>query len=578
MTFKIKCLSLFTLLLFSTAVVFSQNTTAAESSTSIDSVAARTFHERGMQNISSQDFDEAEVNLIKAVNANPKLVDARLALIRIYYLQKQFPEAEKQALEGISLQPNTEVLWQALTDIYKETKKYNELVNVFDKLIAIDDSKTKNFLDKAYTYSLLKDYKSALRVYNDTEKRFGASDQIYSGRSAIYVQQKKKKKAIKELQDYLKDRQDQASAYLMLAHLYLDLNEPKNALKELNKAEKRFPNNYDILLSKADTYQQLKNENELLIQLKKAFAYKELPLERKINILFTILRDFEPQPALVISDALSVVLIQTHPNDANAFAIYGDVLLQQGKTKEALAQFRKALELNPKLDVVWENVLQIELADNNYEQVKIDGEIALKHYPNSSVLALFTGYAYLLNKEHKEARPFIEHALDHADPKNEGLMLQTYSALGDLYNALELYDVSNIAYDEALKIDSNNTYVLNNYAYYLTLRKEELDKAVDFSKRSNELEPNNSSFQDTYAWVLFQKGNYDEALSWIQKALDSSLNPSSTLLEHKGDILSKLGNEKEALSYWAKAKVVALQNNEKTDKLEQKIKSKIYVD
>src|SRR5690606_8980259 len=138
--------------------------------------------------------------------------------------------------------------------------------------------------------------------------------------------------------------------------------------------------------------------------------------------------------------------------------------------------------------------------------------------------------------------------------------------LGDLYHALAMHDVSDIAYEEALAIDSNNSYILNNYAYYLALRKENLAKAASYSKKSNEINPGNSSYQDTYAWVLFQQGKYAEALNWIKEALESSENVSATLLEHHGDILFKLGDQAAALNQWTKARKLAIANGEDVDK------------
>src|SRR5690606_31201772 len=135
---------------------------------------------------------------------------------------------------------------------------------------------------------------------------------------------------------------------------------------------------------------------------------------------------------------------------------------------------------------------------------------------------------------------------------------------------------SNVAYEEALKLDSNNTYVLNNFAYYLALKKEDLSKAEEMSRKANTIYPDNASFQDTYAWVLFQQGNYQEALVWIDKAIGLTENPSSVLIEHKGDILFHLGNEQEALDFWQKAG--QLPEGENNEKLHQKIKEKTYVD
>src|SRR3546814_9469412 len=126
--------------------------------------------------------------------------------------------------------------------------------------------------------------------------------------------------------------------------------------------------------------------------------------------------------------------------------------------------------------MVWEQVLQAEIATGKYVEAQDDGERALTIIPNQPAILLFTGYAFLLNKNYKEARPYLEEALNNADIKNTQMMVQIYSSLGDLYHALGMHDVSDVAYEEALAIDSNNAYILNNYAYYLAIRKEKLDK------------------------------------------------------------------------------------------------------
>lgn len=559
--------------------VFSQKkTNAQESLISTDSLSIKNRYEQALQDISYQNFQQAESTLKAILAESPTFDDARIALIRIYFLQKELGKAEILALEGTKIAPKKTIFWAIMADIYKESKNYNALLPVFDQLINLEPDELKNYLDKGFTYSLLENYTAALDAYNVAEQKFGDDESIYAGRSAIYVKQHKNDKAIAELNGYLEKHPTESRSYLQLAHLYLDLKDPNKALETLKLAEERFPDDPDIFLTKADAFQQLKQDDLLLIELKRAFLSKTLPLDRKVQIIFSLYRDFEPEQALTFSNTLGPILIETHPTEPNAYAVYGDILLQQNKSDEALIQFKKALILNPKMAVIWENVLQIEVGSGNYLLAQQDGEAALEQAPQNSMILLFTGYAYLLNKEYEKSRPFIEDALNNADTKNEGLMIQIYSALGDLYNALDMYEVSNVAYDEALAIDSNNTYILNNYAYYLSLRKEQLEKAARFSKRSNELQPDNSSFQDTYAWVLFQQEDYHEALIWIEKALKDTPSPSSTLLEHKGDILSKLGRLKDALSSWNAARKIALKNQQSVEKIELKIKNKKYVD
>lgn len=557
--------------------LFSQSQKPSSEISATDSIRATNLYTQALQEISQQNFQSAENLLGEALRIEPTHQEARFALIRLYFSRQEYDKAERIAKAGTELTPEQPLIWEALSDVYKATKNYEAILEVFDHLIQIDPQQTKNYLDKAYTYTLMEDYKQALEVYHETESKFGLDENIVSGRINVYLKQGKDRQALKEATHYLdKNKNEDSRAYLMLANLYLDLKNPKEALKTLEEAEQKFQDEPYLYLTKADVYKSLGNEDRLVKELKKAFSFESLHLDDKIKILFNIYQDFEQERAIEISNTLSQILIDAHPNEPNAYAVYGDILLQQNKNEEALEKFRKALELNPRMDIIWENILQIQVAEAKYAEAQSEGKRALRYAPQNPVLLLFTGYAFSFDKKYAEARPYLESALNNADPENKVLQLQIYSGLGDLYNGLELYDVSNAAYEEALSIDSNNTYVLNNYAYYLSLRKENLDKANKYSKRSNELQPGNASFQDTYAWVLYQQGNYSEALVWIEKAVKSSLEPSSTLLEHYGDILYKLGKEREALNHWKDALKISLANGENPKPLENKIKNKDY--
>ncbi len=104
-----------------------------------------------------------------------------------------------------------------------------------------------------------------------------------------------------------------------------------------------------------------------------------------------------------------------------------------------------------------------------------------------------------------------------------------------------------------LKINPLNSIVLNNYAYYLSLRNENLEKAKQMAEKSVEVDPYNSNNLDTYAWVLYKLADYKNALEWIKKAYNNGGSSSGVVLEHYGDILYRLGDKKEALEYWKKA-------------------------
>jgi Tfp pilus assembly protein PilF len=154
---------------------------------------------------------------------------------------------------------------------------------------------------------------------------------------------------------------------------------------------------------------------------------------------------------------------------------------------------------------------------------------------------------------------------------NDKMLAQFYSYLGDTYFQLKDHENSDEAYENVLKIEPNNVLVLNNYAYYLSLRGENLEKAESMAKKAVELEPGNSSYQDTYGWVMFKLGKYEEAKEWIARAVESG-EESAVALEHYGDVMWKLDNKKEALKYWEKA----FKAGEGSEFLEKKVQDKQY--
>jgi len=133
---------------------------------------------------------------------------------------------------------------------------------------------------------------------------------------------------------------------------------------------------------------------------------------------------------------------------------------------------------------------------------------------------------------------------------------------------------SDDAYEKALTYNADNAFTLNNYAYYLSLRGEQLEKAAKMSKRSNDLQPNNASFEDTYAWILFKQKNYPQAKIWMEKALADDKTNSNVKSEHYGDIMFHLGDVDAALENWKKAKA----NGDNSPLLERKINEKKYIE
>ena len=199
-------------------------------------------------------------------------------------------------------------------------------------------------------------------------------------------------------------------------------------------------------------------------------------------------------------------------------------------------------------------MLQLDLRLGDHEALHTDAEEAISLFPTVPEPYLYNGIALSRIGRHDEA---IESLITGRDVvvDNPILQAQFWSSLGDAYNEAKRFSDSDKAYDKALALEPDNAGTLNNFAYYLSVRNEQLEKAERMSKRSLEITPAAATYMDTYAWVLFRAGKFPEARVWIEKALASG-EPDGVVVEHYGDILFELGDADGALEQWRKAKTL----------------------
>ena len=187
-------------------------------------------------------------------------------------------------------------------------------------------------------------------------------------------------------------------------------------------------------------------------------------------------------------------------------------------------------------------------------------------YRVDSVTDVSTGQYKILSVSNQDASGKLEKGVEYVFD-NDALYNEFQTSLADVYNSLNLYEKSDSLYELVLQKNPDNIIVLNNYSYYLSLRKKNLEKAKTMSKRCNELEPNNGTYQDTYAWILYCLTEYKSALEWIERAIKNGGDKSAVIIEHYGDILFKLGQKQEAVNQWKRAKSIG----EGSDLLNKKI-------
>jgi tetratricopeptide (TPR) repeat protein len=539
----------------------------------MDSLMVKSLFFDAMNAKVTENYNQSAELFNRVLQSDPANDAALYQLATLKKDKDNYADAQGLLEKAVAIKPDNEWYWLSLLECYEKASNIDKLNNALDELIRIDPNKTEYYFDKANACFIEKKYDDALQAYAKLEQITGLNDDIVAGRQKIYLAEGKLDLATQDIQALIKENPTTIRYYLLLAEIYNSNNYKDKALKVLEAAQKVDSNNGQLHLALADIYRDKKDYEACFYQLTLAFAVPSLDIDTKIKIILNYVPKFPDPTAKASALELSQILTAAHPDDFKAFAIYGDMLAQNDKLPEAEAAYKKAISLDGEKYDAYEQLVRIELSRSETADAIKYGETALSLFPNAAWMNYLVGVAYLQDKNYAKAIPYIKNVTDIETDDKELLSL-SYSSLGDCYHELKDNQKSDEAYDKSLTYNPDNAFSLNNYAYYLSLRGEQLDKAASMSAHSNELQPNTSSFEDTYAWILFKQKKYAEAKVWIEKAILHDKTNSATQVEHYGDIMFYLGNTDAAVENWKKAKSFG----EQSPLLDRKINERKYIE
>jgi len=545
----------------------------AKPMTEMDSIMVKELYFSAMNAKIIEDFPQATDLFARVLQSDPNNDAAMYELANLKKLKNGYADAQILLEKAVTIKPDNEWYWLSLADCYEKTNNLGKLDTAFTQLVRINPDKADYYFDEANAYVLEKRYDDALNVYDQLEQLTGLDDDIVYGRQKIYLAQGKIDKATADIQALITANPTEIRYYLLLAELYNSNNLNDKALKVLENAEKLNPNNGQVHLALADIYRDKKNNEACFNEIKLAFAIPDVDIDQKIKIILGYFPKFPDSNAEMSALVLAQIMVTAHPDDGKGYAIYGDVLAQSEKYKDAEAAYKHSIGLDGKRYEVYEQLVRIELSENEIDEAIKDGETALSFFPNQSWMNYLVGVAYVQQKKYDKGLSYLKNTISLETDDKELLSL-CYSSLGDCYHETNDIKSSDDAYDKSLSYNPDNAFALNNYAYYLSLRGEQLDKAAQMSAHSNELQPNTASFEDTYAWILFKQKKYTDAKVWIEKAILHDKTNSAVQVEHYGDIMFYLGDTDAAVQNWKKAKSFG----EQSPVLDRKINERKYIE
>lgn len=498
-------------------------------------------------------YDEAIARFELILLKNPEHSPSMYELAGLYLQNNRSDEAIGLMLKATKLQPNNVWFKYLLADAYKLNFRFDEMTEVYEEISELDPNDVERLMELAMAYSISGQNKNAIKTLDKLESKIGISEEISIQKQNLYFSINKIDEGIQEIEK-LAEKTQEPRFYEMLAELYQSNDMPDRALKSYQKIVEIDPENAYIHISLSDFYRKRGDYTRSYDELVLGFQNPNLDVDSKVQIFATYFSEGHE----ILQDSLKTlelasILAKTHPENAKALSIYGDLLYRNNRFEESRTVLEKVISIDKNQYFVWEQLFFVlsELKDD--KALSETSKEATELFPDQPLPYLFYGASLYQAKDYEAALvPLSIGSKLVVD--NVFLLARFYTYLGDLHNHLKNYADSDEYYDRALKLTPDDVYVLNNYAYFLSLRNEKLDKAYTMAKKIIQKEPENPSYLDTYGWVLYKRGEYTEALEFIGKAIEKSDKPNGTLLEHYGDVLFKLDRKEESLKYWKDAK------------------------
>ncbi len=512
--------------------------------------------------------DEKAIELFKKViKSEPDLAAAYYEIAGIYRDRNDFQEAAYYAEKAAHLDPENGFYQILYAEILAYFQKYDEAAALLEKLVEKNPRDRTLMARLAMIYEVKGDFEKAIDVYNRLEKVTGPDEGIMQAKKTLYLRINDVDGAASEIKKMIEANPGEMRYRLMLAELYSANNRPEDAKKAYREILRTDPENAQAAYALANYALADGQQEEFDRLIEKAFRSPQLDPLIKSQFAYGYLQRYGQTPegrqkALQLADWM----VESNSESGLAWASKAQILQLTGHKKEALETYKKALQLEESNFKIWQDALFVALELEDRESLlKLSNE-ALTVFPNQPLIWFMKGMAYLMGKDYDQAKEVFEQAL-LVSAGNPTMEAEIYARLGDIYHEKGMDAQSDSLYDKSLELNPDNPLLLNNYAYYLSLRGEKLDRAERMAARANELQPRDPNFEDTYAWILYKKGKYKDAAMWLERAINHGGAKNGVILEHYGDVLYRLGQKEKAIEYWRKAR----QAGGGSDLLEKKI-------
>ena len=465
---------------------------------------------------------------------------------------------------------------------YEQKGDIPKAIAVCEDMAEQFSSRLEPLLSLVTLYSQTKNYQNVVNTLNRLEELDGKSEQTSMEKARMYLLMDNKEKAFAEIESLSKEYPYELRYRTMLGDMYLDNGKVDDALAVYQHILREDPGYAPAVLSMASYYQKTKQDSLYRLQLDTILLNDDVLSDTKMDIMrqLIMLSEQTTKDSTQIVQLFQNILKRPQQN-ADIAMLCAQYMITKHMDKESVPVLHKVLELDPENKPARLQLLSYAIRNNNLDEMIRIAKPALEYNPDALEFYYYLGIAYYQKEDTDEALNVFMRGIKQIDDKSDKQIASDfYAILGDIYHTKGMNEEAYAAYDSSLVYNPDNIQTLNNYAYFLSVERKNLDKAEEMSYRTIKAEPNNDTYLDTYAWILFEKGKYTEARIYIEQALKNGGEKSWVILEHCGDIYYKLGDAVKSVEFWKKADAM-ISNGENTEttlpteKEKQRLKKKI---
>ena len=519
-----------------------------------------------------RDIDSA-VSILKEVVADDPQNDGAWYYLGQCAIAKNDPETAEQCYRMASeIDPSNFWYRYRLARLYAVTSRAELTVDMYEKLLEDFPKKSDLYFDLVELYGSQQEYEKALETLKEIETVFGMTESIAVYRFNLLRMLNRQEEAFQSLQDYNKEY---SSPFILatLADYEMAMYNDSTALAYYDEALELAPDYSPALLGKAEALRMTRRYEEYFNVLDKYIVTEDTPAGAKGDYLMAVVQRTDPKFVSTFQPQLDTVMnkvLKVHPKDSmllHAAAVY---YYSTDRMDQAKKHFKANLEAWPESFAAAATYVEFLMYAQEWEDLSREGRKAFERFPKETAFLEMASMGDYNLEEYDKVLDLCQKVLEVA-PRDSSKTLRAWSTMGDIYHQLGDDKKAYKAYDKALKINPDYVYVLNNYAYYLSVEGKKLKKAYNMSKKTIEAEPDNATYLDTFGWILYLQGKALEAKPFFKHAMLYGGKDSVVIMDHYAEVLFALKEYDLALVYWN----LALQKNKgEIEGLEEKVKQR----